>query len=90
MEVVKYTRVSLHTVNAVKCVEKLWNSSPRLIWVQPPNKFVGKTDQGPYVGICSVVARATREMGAALRQVGARGAVSVHPHVLILFAIAFT
>ena len=37
-----------------------------------------------------VVARATREMGAALRQVGARGAVSVHPHVLILFAIAFT
>ena len=46
--------------------------------------------RGPYVGVCSVVARATREMGAALRQVGARGAVSVHPHVLILFAIAFT
>ena len=49
-----------------------------------------KLIRDPNVGICSVVARATREMGAALRQVGARGAVSVHPHVLILFAIAFT
>ena len=71
---------------------ELWRGGPlRSQRHAPPrSSFSFETDQGPYVGICSVVARATREMGAALRQVGARGAVSVHPHVLILFAIAFT